>query len=225
MCGVRRCVRVRRASKSSGWLSRGFVFGWLVAPSPDARSRSAVRYILDLPQSSPSLSAGRSTASPTPEYSTTVFQVHRGGSNPSRLSSRPVVGDTPSISPRSVSSVCLPDRPSLAGTPRSGASDGSSPVCLRRESHREQQSFSYGVDSFIGNDRFTPPPLTRSSDNSLHPSRYSRPRLFCLLSAGVAHLTLVVWGGRHTSTYASSFGFKAPEESLSLASIAFKGLT
>ncbi len=89
--------------------------------------------------------------------------------------------------------------PSLAGTPRSGASDGSSLVCLHHDPHWEQQSFSFGVDSFIGDDRFTPSPLTCSSDNFLYPSRYSRPRLFCLLSAGAAHLTLVVSGGRLTS--------------------------
>ncbi len=190
------CVRVRRAfsSKSPGLskLSRGFS-GWLVAPSLTTHPRSAVRYILDLPQSSPSLPMERSTASPTPESSTTVFQVHCGGSNPlSSLSlSRPDVGGLSSISPgQSRLSVCLPDRPFLAGTLRSGASDGSSLVCLHRESHREQQSFPYGIDSFIGNDRFTPSPLTLSSDNSLYPSRYSRLHLLCLLSAGVAHLTL-----------------------------------
>ena len=81
------CVRVRHTSSSKfrglSKLSRGFVFGWLVAPlSPTARSRPTFRYILDLPQSSPSLPAARSMASPTPEYSTTVFQVHRRGSNP-----------------------------------------------------------------------------------------------------------------------------------------------
>ncbi len=45
---VRACVRVRRASKSRGLCCLGG-FGWLVAPSPAAaRSRPAVRYILDL---------------------------------------------------------------------------------------------------------------------------------------------------------------------------------
>ncbi len=39
-------------------------------------------------------------------------------------------------------------------------------------SQSEQQSFS---SAFIGNDRFIPSPLTRSSDNSLSSSRYSRP--------------------------------------------------
>ncbi len=108
------------------------------------------------------------------------------------LSSRPDVGGTPSISPGSRLSVCLLSLsdPPLAGTPRCGASDGSSRVCLHRESHREQQSFSYGVDSFFGNDRFTSSLLTRSSDNFLYPSRYSRLYLFCLLSARAAHLAL-----------------------------------
>ncbi len=57
-----------------------------------------------------------------------------------------------------------------------------------------------GDDSFIGNDKFTPSPLTRSSDNfpcSRHAS--ADPQLICLLSAGAAHLTLVVWGGRLAS--------------------------
>ena len=141
ICGIaHRCVQVRRRVEVAGaWSSRGFVFGWLVAPSsPAARSRSAVRYILDLPQSSPSLPMERSTASPTPEYSTTVFQVHRGGSNllSSFSSRRRRYALNPS---RSVSSVCMSplslSDPPLAGTPRSGASDGSSLVCLHRESH------------------------------------------------------------------------------------------
>ncbi len=80
--------------------------------------------------------------------------------------------------------------PFLAGTPRSGASHGSSLVRLHHESHRERQSFSYGVDSFIGNDRLTSSPLTRSLDNSPYPSRYTRLCLPYLLSAGAAHLTL-----------------------------------
>ncbi len=103
---------------------------------------------------------------------------------------RPDAGGPSSISPGpSRPSVYLTD-PFLAGTPRSGASYGSSPVCLHHESHKERQSFSYGVDSFIGNDRLTPSPLTRSSDNPPYPSRYSRLYLSCLLSVGVAHLTL-----------------------------------
>ncbi len=49
----------------------------------DGTSRSAVRDILDFPQSIPvPLLLGRSTASPTTESSTTAVQVHRGGSNP-----------------------------------------------------------------------------------------------------------------------------------------------
>ncbi len=116
-CVVRWLVRPGRrgrASKSRGLslLSRGF--GWLVAPTPAAaRSRPAVRYFLDFPRSSPSLSAARSTASPTPEYSTTAFQVHRGGSNPRvlflslSLSSFPVTGGLSSFRPGP--SVCSTD--------------------------------------------------------------------------------------------------------------------
>ncbi len=74
-------------------------------------------------------------------------------------------GFPPSISPGSRlvrPSVYYLTDPSLAGTPRSGTSDRSSPVCLHHDPHREQQSCCYGVDSFIGNDRFTPSPLIRS---------------------------------------------------------------
>ena len=103
---VRWCVRVRPSSKSRGRLSSGFVFGWLVAPSsPTARSRYAVRYILDLPQSSPSLPTERSTASPTPEYSTMVFQVHRGGQQSYVLPLVPTSGAHPQSVP--VGLVCL----------------------------------------------------------------------------------------------------------------------
>ncbi len=69
-------------------------------------------------------------ASPTSESSTTVVQVHRGGSN-LLLSSRRR-GSTLTQSRPSV--VYLTD-PSLAGTPRSGASDGSPLVCLHRDPH------------------------------------------------------------------------------------------
>ncbi len=141
------CVRVvvvrRNLLGPLSQLSRGFR---LVAPSPPAaaRSRPAVRYILDFPQSSPSLSAARSMASPTPEYSTMAFQVHRGGSNSLvlslslSLSSFPVTGGPSPFRPSP--SVCLTD-PSLAGTPHSGASYGSLLACLHRESHRERKAF------------------------------------------------------------------------------------
>ncbi len=129
-------------SRDLSLLSRGF--GWLVAPYlASARSRPAVRYFLDFPQSSPSLSAARSTASPTPEYSTTAFQVHRGGSNPlsSLFPSCSDAGDLSSLSPGpSRPSVHLTD-PSLAGTPRSGASYGPFLACLHHESHRERKAF------------------------------------------------------------------------------------
>ncbi len=134
--GVSGCVR-----RSLGaWLSRGIVFSWLIAPSSHtARSRSAVHYILDLPQSSPSLSMERSTASPTPEYSTTVFQVHHGGSNllssfPSRRRGYTLNPSRRSRLSISLLSLFLSD-PSLAGNPRSVASDGSSLVCLHRDPH------------------------------------------------------------------------------------------
>ncbi len=134
----------RRASKSRGLslLSRGF--GWLVSPSSSAaRSRPVVRYFLDFPQSSPSLYAARSTASPTPESSTTVFQVHRWGSNPlsSLFPSCPDAGGPSSISPGpSRPSVYLTD-PYLAGTPRSGASYRSFLACLHHKSHRDRKAF------------------------------------------------------------------------------------
>ncbi len=87
----RRCTGASgsSSSKSSGLskLSRGFSLAR--RPVSDGASPSAVHYTLDFPQSSPSLSTGRSTASPTSESSTTAVQVHRGGSNPlSFLSSR-----------------------------------------------------------------------------------------------------------------------------------------
>ena len=108
---VRPCVVMRRSLGASLGCLGGFQ---LVSPSSSAaRSWPSIHYILDFPQSSPSLCAARSTASPTPEYSTTVFQVHRGGSNPLSplFPSCPDAGGPSSLSPGSVSSVCLPDRP------------------------------------------------------------------------------------------------------------------
>ena len=70
------------------WLSRGVVFGssprlLRLVPGP----LSVIFWTF--PQSSPSLQTGCSMAFPTPEYSTTVFQVHLWGSTPiSFLSSR-----------------------------------------------------------------------------------------------------------------------------------------
>ncbi len=141
-----------RASKSRGLSLSSRGFGWLVAPSPAAaRSRPAVRYFLDFPQSSPSLSAARSAASPTPEYSKTVFQVHRGGSNPlsSLFPSCPNARDLSSLSPGpSRPSVYLTD-PSLAGTPRSSASYGSFLACLHHKSHRERKAFLTALTRFL----------------------------------------------------------------------------
>ncbi len=164
-------------SLGASLMSRGFsrlvspfVSGDGTVPGP----RSVILWTC--PQSSPSLSSARSTASPTPEYSTTAFQVPRGGSNPplSSLPPPPDAGGPSSNSPGpSRPSVYLTD-PSLAGTPRPSASYDSFLACLHHEFHRERQSFSYGFDSFIGNDRLTPSLLTRSSDNSPYPSRYSR---------------------------------------------------
>ncbi len=75
---------------------------------------------------------GRSTASPTSESSTTAVQVHRRGSNPlSSLSSR----RRGSTLTQSRPSVVYHTDPPVAGTPRSGASDGSSLVCLHRDPH------------------------------------------------------------------------------------------
>ncbi len=148
-CGVSWVVRWvvrpgRRASKSRGLSRSSRGVGWLVAPSPAAaRSRPAVHYILDFPQSSPSLSATRSTASPTTEYSTTAFQVPLGGSNPlfSLFPSCPDAGGLSSLSPGpSRPSAYLTD-PSLVGTPRPGASYGSFLACLHHESHRERKDF------------------------------------------------------------------------------------
>ncbi len=208
------CVRVRRASSSKSRslskLSRG---GFRLARRPVSGCTFPARCPLysGLASVEPVSPCGTLHGFP---YS---WVFYNGVSGPLRGQQssifslpRPDVRSTPSIRPGpSRPSVYLTDPP-LAGTPRSGASDGSSLVCLHRDPHWEQQSFSYGVDSFIGNDRFTPSPLTRSSDNSLHSSRYSRLYLFCLLSAGVAHLTLVVWGGRHTSYLCSihQSGFK-----------------
>ncbi len=72
----RYCVRVR-ASKSSGLRRLSMGFSLARCPVSDGTSLSAIRYTLDFPQSSLS-SAGRSTASPTTESSTTVVQVHCG---------------------------------------------------------------------------------------------------------------------------------------------------
>ena len=112
------------------WLSRGFSSAR--RPVSDGASPFAVRYTLDFPQSSPVLSPGRSTASPTSESSTTAVQVHRGGSNPlSSLSSRRRGSN---LTQSRLSVVYLTDPP-LAGTKRSGASDGSPLVCLHRDPH------------------------------------------------------------------------------------------
>ena len=53
--------------------------------SPTARLPARGSLFSGLSSVEPVSLAGRSTASPTPEYSTTVFQVHRGGSNPLSL--------------------------------------------------------------------------------------------------------------------------------------------
>ncbi len=108
--GASGCV-VRRRSLGASLSCLGG-FGSSPRSSPAARSWPAVRYFLDFPQSSPSLSAARSTASPTPEYSTTAFQVHRGGSNPlSPLFPSSRRRGSVFDQSRSCMSVCLPDRP------------------------------------------------------------------------------------------------------------------
>ncbi len=183
------CWCVVRVVRQSRRASLSHIGGLSLARHPvsNGTSLSAVCYTLDFPQSSQSLFSRytprlplllsllqrqfRSTAGSAILY-LLLSSRHRGST---LTQSRPSV-------------VYLTD-PSIAGT---GASDGSSLVCLHCNPHWEQQSFSFGVDSFIGNDRFTPSPLTRSPHNFLYLSRYSRPHLLCLLSAGAAHLTLVV---------------------------------
>ncbi len=129
-CGVRAASGSSSKSQGLRRLTRGFSSAR--CPVSDCTSRSTVRYTLDLPQSSSSLSAGRSTASPTTESSTTAVQVHCGGSNPLSFLSSRRRESTLTLS----RSVCrLSNRPSLAGTPRSGASDGSTLVCLHRDPH------------------------------------------------------------------------------------------
>ena len=111
-------------------LSRGFLFG----SSAQLRWRVPLPGPLysGLPQPSPSLSPGCSTASPTAESSTTVGQVHRGGSNSlsSLLSRR-----RGSTLTQSRQSVVYLTNPPLTRTPRSRGSDGSLPVCLHRDPH------------------------------------------------------------------------------------------
>ncbi len=186
-------------SKSRGLsrLSRGF--GWLVSPSPmAARSRPAVRYFLDFPQSSPSLSAARSTASPTPEYSTTVFQVHRGGSNPlfPLFPSCPDAGGPSSLSP----SVYLTD-PSLAGTPRSGTSYGSFLACLHHESHRERKAFLTALTRLLAMIGSLPHRSHANRQLSVPFTLQQTVYLPYLLSAGAAHLTLHALGGLRRSPH------------------------
>ncbi len=164
-------VRVVRLS-SSGLLrlSTGFLFGL------SAQLRRCVPLpgplYSGLPQSSPSLSQGRSTASPSAESSTTVVQVQRGGNNPlsSLLSRRR--GSTLTLSRQSV--VYLTDPP-ITRTPRSHGSGGSFPVCLHRDPHWEQQSFSSALTRLLAMTGSVP---HRSSDNSMCSSRYSRPSTY-----------------------------------------------
>ncbi len=115
-------VRVRRGASNFRGLCG---LGGLAGSSPHLRRLHApgLRSVIfwTFPQSSPSLSAARFMASPTPEYSTMAFQVPRGGSNPlSNFSSLlvPTPGSVLSQS-RSVSSVCLSDRPFPSRNPTS----------------------------------------------------------------------------------------------------------
>ncbi len=187
---VRPGVVVHRSFRAS--CLRGF--GSSPRSSSAARSRPAVRYFLDLSSVEPVPLCGTLHGFPYSRVFYNGVSAPPRGQQSSSIFSLPFV-PTPGVRVQSVPvrpvclSVYLTD-PFLAGTPYSGGSYGSSLVCLHHESHRERQSFSYGVDSFIGNDRLTPSPLTRSSDNSSYPSRYSRLYLPCLLSAGAAHLTL-----------------------------------
>ncbi len=82
---------------------------------------------------------------------------------------------TSGVHSQSVSLSSLTD-PSSAATPRP-CLGGSSLVCLSRDLNQNSKVF-FSVDSFIRNDTLTPSPLTRSSDNLLFSSRYSRPSAF-----------------------------------------------
>ncbi len=110
-CGVRRCVRVRRRSLGAsclGCLPRLPVRLRLHVPVP--RSVNSWTFL----RRAHLALVGCSTTSPTPEYSTTAFQVHRAASNPlSFVSSLSDVGGCIFALPLVSLSVCLlPRRPS-----------------------------------------------------------------------------------------------------------------
>ncbi len=187
----------RRASKFWGLCCLGGLAGSsprlrrLHVPSP----RSVIFWTF--PQSSPSLSAARSTASTTPEYSTTAFQVPRGGSNPLSLSSLaslfpscPDAGGLSSFSPGpSRPSVDLTD-PSLAGTPRPGASYGSFLACLHHESHREWKAFLTALTPLLAMIGSLPHRSHAHRQLSVPLTLQQAAYLSYLLLAGAAHLTL-----------------------------------
>ncbi len=102
----------------------------------------------------------------------------------------------------SIFSLCLSlsNDPPSTRTLRSGIS-GSPLVCLNRDLNQNSKDFHrrWFVYWQWQLRTITPLMLTRSSDNLQFTSRFSRTLANCLLSAAVAHLTLVVWGGRLTS--------------------------
>ncbi len=178
----------RRASKFRGLCC----LGGLAGSSPRLLRRPHVpgpRSVIfwTCPQSSPS----PVTASPTPEYSTTAFQVPRGGSNPlsSLFPSRPDTESLFSFSPGP--SVCLTD-PSLAGTPRPGASYGSFPACLHHESHRERKAFLTALTRLLVMIGSLPHRRLTRSQTTLRTLHATADCLSSLspIVAGAAHLTL-----------------------------------
>ncbi len=211
-----RWCRPGRASKSSGLhrLSRGFSSAR--RPVSDGTSLSLASVILWTTSVEPVPLSGTLHIFPY------CWVFYDGGSGPPRgqQSSNFSLVPTSGVYPHSVLvslSVYLTGPP-LAGTPRSGASDGSPLVCLHRDPHWEQQSFSSALTRLLA--------MTGSLPHRSHPHQTTPCTLhattnlqpICLLSAGAAHLTLVVWGGRLTSylysAHKSVLKFSTPEARL-----------
>ncbi len=134
-CGVARrwCIRACVVLKSSGLHGLSGGFSLARRPVSDGTSLSAVRYTLDF------LSRARPSLRDAPRLPLLLSLLQRWfrstvGAATLRLLSHPDVGGPPSLSPVRLSVVYLTG-PSLAGTPSSGASDGSSLVCLHRDPH------------------------------------------------------------------------------------------
>ena len=181
-CGIASCVRFVSSSRSGlRKLSRGFSSAR--RPAPTFSSRLA-RCLLDC------LSQARPPRMPHGfTYCGSLLRRWVGSTAGAAISNFSLL-PTSGVYPQSVCLSSLSD-PSSAATPQS-CLGGSLLVCLNHDPNQNCKVF-VGVNSFIGNDKFTPSPLTRSSDNftrSRHAS--ADPQLICLLSAGAAHLTLVV---------------------------------